>query len=80
MQLKLFDEKTLDNMVLEGMRNKYFRELDLNQEYGIRMFQDQYWNKIQEYTFKKANTILKENKQYIKKITESKWTKKKYKY
>lgn len=64
MQLELFDEKTLDQMVLEGMRNNYFKEIEYKEKYNINIINKEYWQKVETYYHNKKERELLRKKLY----------------
>ena len=68
MQLKLFDDKTLDDMVRQGKRNRYFYELEFKELYKVPLPSNGYWEKVMEYELQRGMDAYIQNKEYFDKL------------
>ena len=65
-QLKIFNEKTLDQMVREGKRNRHFYEHELRKKHGcVLPSSDDYWVNLKRYETQRGFRAYILNKEYF---------------
>ena len=66
MQLKIFSEETLDEMVREGKRNRHFYEHELRNKHGcVLPSSDDYWANLKRYEALRGERAYILNKEYF---------------